>query len=389
MTKNHIKCIDFSYNLDNNLNLDEKDYITNIIKKEKITQIHIHQYSCILTILPICLMNNIPYVAYVHHSNLEPFDWYIKTYPNYNIYFNLYFHNATKIIAITDIAANNISKYFNVSYSKIKVIHNSINLKNYKSTKKVKSLNNFIILSRFSQEKIISIKNGIDLYVKFYDRANNKNLKLDIYGDGNSLKEIKDYIKDISKKYNINLYGKTNEVAKVLDKYDVVIGIGRCILEGITMQKIAIISGVYELKYMITPNNIVETIKENFVAEFLKSKSADEIVSDLLKLDESAINDITQKNYSIINKKLDIKKNIFYLQDCNITYNKDVVVNLFNLIKKNQDDYKNLQKQLKETIDSHEKIKIYNNQILEELNNIKNSKRYKFVNKLAKLKFWQ
>ena len=60
LEKKGIVCYEYDFKLENKLFLEESQKLEEIIKKEKITEVHIHQYPCIIHILPVLLRLNIP-----------------------------------------------------------------------------------------------------------------------------------------------------------------------------------------------------------------------------------------------------------------------------------------------------------------------------------------
>ena len=138
------------------------------------------------------------------------------------------------------------------------------------------------------------------------------------------------------------MIGSTSNVREVLDKYDAVIGIGRCMLEAITMKRIAILIGKNSIKGIIDnsqietifmklieydklyimenidKSNINEAIECNFAGRLLSDKTKEETARNLYQLNENKIREITDYNYNIIKEKLDISKKVFFLEDIQI-----------------------------------------------------------------------
>ena len=82
----------------NTINVDRINKLVQTIKEKQITEIHIHKYQCIPTVMPAALISGIPYFAY-EHGIRDTRKYYTWNYPIYKKLFPIYFKNAYKIIA--------------------------------------------------------------------------------------------------------------------------------------------------------------------------------------------------------------------------------------------------------------------------------------------------
>ena len=109
--------IEIEFPEENNIDIDRVNKIVEIIKQKNITEIHIHKYQCIPTVLTAALMTNTPYFAY-EHGIKDTKKYYTWNYPIYNSLFPIYFENAYKIIAITPNVANRTKNEYKLSDEK-------------------------------------------------------------------------------------------------------------------------------------------------------------------------------------------------------------------------------------------------------------------------------
>ncbi|MEG1008501.1 MAG: glycosyltransferase family 4 protein, partial [Clostridia bacterium] len=287
--------IEFDFEITNEFELIKSEKIKKLLVELNITQVHVHQFSCLNYIIPVCINMNIPYVLYIHvgilNNSNNVYNWFCENYPIYNFTFLYSFEFAYKIIAITESAKEYIVNRFNFDEKKCLVIPNCINFNNYISQKKVKTINNILIISRFSNEKTKLILNAIDLFFELKKITNNNKLSLTICGDGHEKNKIEQYIND-NYKIAVNFIGETKNVFEVIDKNDCVISTDRCILEAMATKKIAVISTYDGLKGVIDKSNIKNVSISNFSANNLPSLNVNEIAKQISFLDESAINDI-------------------------------------------------------------------------------------------------
>lgn len=392
-----ITCIDFEFKLGNEIDKEKTKRIVEIIKKYNICQVHIHQFPCLLSAFTAALITNTPYLAFVHSRLTEAYDWYIANFSIYKKLFKFYFDNAYKIITLNYGSIEINTNYFNTDKEKYKVLKNSIAFNEYVSNTTVENTNNFMIISRIAPEKIVSIQNGIKLFIEYANRCENFQGKLAIYGDGpeESVGVIQKYIeKNNFNNYNIYFAGKTNEVAKEMEKFDVVVGMGRCMIEAMAMRRIAILTSPEELKFLINDTNIYNAIEGNFASNDLQKEEMENIIIQLSRLNSKKIKEITTENYNIIFRELNMFTNVYHIEDLPIENNYEIkLVELMNIqfedIKNQRDEItKQLKAQNDRILDLENRLvnqEKQNRELSNELNAVYNSKRFKIANKIANM----
>ena len=107
LKENNITQEIIEFPLENNINLDKTKEIINIIEKYDIELVLINQIPCILSVLPACIIKNIPYIAYVHNAKKtikndekNMFDWYERQFPVYKKLLKFYYNHAYKVVSI-------------------------------------------------------------------------------------------------------------------------------------------------------------------------------------------------------------------------------------------------------------------------------------------------
>ena len=400
LKENNIDYEEIEFPLENNIDINRINKIIEIIDKYKVEQVVINQLPCILSVLPACIIKEIPYVAYVHTAfhTIKPgennvYDWYERTYPFFKDLLKIYFENASKIIAISKEAAKYVKERYNINKDKFLVLKNSINLNEYKSSNNENRKEKWVLISRLSNEKLQSVKNGIDLF----DIYNNPNKVLTIVGDGDKRKDLEKYGKSKKSKDKIKFLGASNNVKDIIDANDIVLGLDRVMLEALAMKKIAVLIGYDNLKQVITKENIEIEANEGFCGESLESTD----IETLAKVIENE-NINVEDNYEFVKENLNIEKNIYLEEPIKPNYTK-TILKIFELIQKLQEDKLELEKEilnlknidnnelekLKQDLDTkaqelknvqEEKEKIFN-----ELQSVYNSKRFKIVNGIAKI----
>lgn len=399
LQENDIIFENFEFELKNNIDMERATKIMQIMQKYDIDYVIINQYPCLLSVIPACIIRKIPYAVYFHtvsgyrkEDNTNVFNWYENTFSIYKDLFKISFDNANKVIAISEGGKNYLSKRYDIPKEKIEVLYNSINLDYYTSQNKENKKQNWVLVSRLALEKMTSIKNSIDVFENFDMQG--KNLK--IVGDGPERENIEQYVQSKKCKDKIEFLGASNDVMKIVEKSDVVCGVGRVILEALAMKKIAVLVSNQEPKQIITINNIKNEAEEGFCGLDLEPKSCEDLAK---KIQETEIN--VEENYNFVKENLDIKNNILIPNSSKVDY-ENANIEIWNLIQKLQNTIDTNENKIEEVallkneLDKAKyEIEEYKNKyngekkekekIFEELQNVYNSKRFKIVNKMANI----
>lgn len=401
--------IELEFPEENNINVDRINKLVQIIKEKQITEIHIHKYQCIPTAVPAALISETPYFAY-EHGIRDTRKYYTWNYPIYKQLFPIYFKNAYKIIAITPKVAEFTQKEYNIEKSKYEIVHNGIdfNIYNNENPNYEGEVKKAVIISRFYNEKINTILEGIEIFNKLLETY--PTAKLEIVGAGEEKARINKYLQELQIYYannneeaTVNFVGEQNNIITYLQDADLLLGVDRCALEGIAMKVPVVITGYSGIKGLITKENINLSSEENFSGDNMKTISLEECINQILQLSEKR-QEIVEYNYNFATEKLNCFKNYINVED--EVNNKFEWIDIFkdieestNTIEEQSKDIKakyewiqkiekeneklenknrELQEKLKKTEESNEELK-------KELKEIYSSKRWKYTEKLSKI----
>ena len=344
-------CIDFTFELGEDFFPDKTKQIQEIIEKYKINEVHINQFPCILSAMPASIFSNVPYIAYSHVDIDNIFDWFLNTFEIYNYIFEVYFQNAYKIITIKEEAKNKLIERFHVPKEKIGIIYNSIDYETVDHIRKEEKnqKRKILLISRLSNDKKDSIYNGINLFKAYKEEI--KEASLDIIGTGDIQSELEAYVKN-NQIQDVQFNGPTSNVLEYINKSDIVLGLGRCILEAIAMKRLPIILGYKELKGIVTPDNLQLACQENFSGNNLPTYPIEAIVENLKKLDDKTIKQIQEGNYEFGKENLNAKINYDNVIQEDVAI--QVLPGLSKLLKytiKKQEEFNKIEKELKDEID--------------------------------------
>ncbi len=398
--------------------------INKIIINENIDQIHIHPFKTFFEPCISSILNNKPYYLYFHgvsfgkYSDIDSgFSSIGKWYFPYLI--SIAFKYASNYIYVSEEVKKFYQDNYNLPENKGLILANSIFFD--QPPNPTFKINKFIIVSRIDIAKISAIKKGINFYLEYcnnyLNNSNNLNVpfSLDILGDGNELTELKNYIKNYKNKYNINLIGSTSNVYEYIKNYDVVLGMGRCILEAISLKKLTILISYENYCGIINANSDeIDDIKyANYSGRNIIKKNINEDIEFISNITENKLNNILNSNYNYIYKNNNIKinlKNILeninekidykfakkevnkflelinYLnsQEQIINSNKLEIINLNNILNNKNEEINNLNSSINskntEIINLTNQVKDFQIQ----LNNIRNKTLYKLYKKIFK-----
>ena len=143
---------EFEYVIQNEADFEKINHIELLLEKYEVEQVHIHQFDCINTAFPACIIKGIPYVAYVHTGVIGVYDWFEKCFPIYKTIFELYFKSAEKVISITEQAKQESQERYKIDDDKCLIIKNSINFEEINERKNLipTKVEKFLIISRLS-----------------------------------------------------------------------------------------------------------------------------------------------------------------------------------------------------------------------------------------------
>ena len=300
----NIEFIEFDFALENKIDVEKVKWIINFVKEKKIDFIYVHQFPCVLYILPVVFETKIPYIAYLHNIVPKTCEWFMDTYDIYKILFPIYFECASKIIAITDKVKEEHVNLFHLPEEKYLVINNSLDFSKYPNKKinKIKQpFNKLMWFGRISEQKRTSIDTAINFF-NYYKDNYNANATITIVGDG----ELYDEMVSKYQSDKITFIGAVSDMIPEIEKADILLGVDRCMLEAVASKKPAVVCGYKGNVSFITPDKIKDAIEENFTGVNLNNDK-----DELFKYSEKELMKILNENYDYIAKNLAINNSVY------------------------------------------------------------------------------
>ena len=185
--------------------------------------------------------------------------------------------------------------------------------------------NNLILNHHVSPENVEVVRNFVDASRFFPQREINESPKVVLLISNRVASKVYRTIKDACKKLKLKLIviGKMNSVLNVEDyinKADIVVSLGRGILEAMACGRAAIVYDYQGGDGMITEENITEIRKHNFSGRtFKKNFDITELILEIEKY---------QKSMGAINRQI-------ILRDYNASSASERIINICNEIQKN------------------------------------------------------
>ncbi|KGR90094.1 hypothetical protein CD30_13605 [Ureibacillus massiliensis 4400831 = CIP 108448 = CCUG 49529] len=299
------------------------EVLIKFVEKNNINIIHAHPFNTILCSIFASQVTQIPMVYTVHGlSSLN------------------YTHRLEDDILIRYFIGEVQPNIFSVSqyYTKF--------LKEGYFNEKTTYLPNSIDMDSISLEGRIEVSKGIGVFVgrfsddnvkalkKFYENKSKYNLsKVDIYGHGNELEKLIELVK-LSKGF-FEYKGISDNPLKTIEKYEVVLGIGQQVMEGISLKKKVILIGYGKLSGYLNYEIYNQIKVNNFVNRFISNKENLEFNEDDIEFifeDFSKNYNSTSVNKIYLNTLIDAE-----------FVNNDYIVEIFHM--RNSDSLLNLCKE--------------------------------------------
>lgn len=247
---NHIECDLYDINkIDENIL-----FLKEVIKKYKINIIHVHPYISQIVACNCSIQLGVPVVTTLHSKVITP---------SLNKPFR---NNIRKYICISE-ETKRAQKQYGYNESDLVYIPNSVELgkapdeSSFFLNKEIRML----YISRIDKDKVKSIMNllsTIPVLVK-----NGLSIKLEILGDGECIEEVKEVSNGINedlKSQVIDVLGSKSNIKDLIDESDIVIGVGRVVLEGLANGRFTICLGNDNYPGIIDTNKLLNISEVNF-----------------------------------------------------------------------------------------------------------------------------
>lgn len=261
--------------------------LVSIITKERIDVVNVHPYASLIPGVLAAWLTGTPFTITLHGpTDFAQANWFhIPGNGFANEFVSAIMQmSATRLIVVSHEVKNHLLQLNNIDENKVIIIPNSIDHTIYQPKKPVKLIQSFLLASRLDPDKLTSISMGIQLF-KYFRSNINANCTLNIAGTGQCLEKILGLINTINRLEGskaIKYLGNQNRIWEIMSDYDVVIGMGRTVLEAGFCARIPVLCGYDGLKLVLSPDNITMLASANFSGRNVQSLPLNEIANSII-----------------------------------------------------------------------------------------------------------
>jgi glycosyltransferase involved in cell wall biosynthesis len=267
-----------------------------IIKRYKIDIVHVHPFQSQVVAGLLPFLTNVPIVTTIHGPYLTPSTNKLKfLYNNF-------------ILVSEEINRHHFQRKLICDSDKVEIIPNSVPIN---ITKDERNIFNKVLkisyISRLDNDKFASIK----FFLKSIEKISPLiEVEVSVIGKGGKLEEIISLINKINRKIGkniITIIKGTTTISNYIEKSDVIVGVGRVILEAIALKKIAICMGNKHYVGIVDSSNLLEISKVNFTDRACTEKlSTDLFIRDLKSIQSREIQREKEKTHNLFKAHFDI-----------------------------------------------------------------------------------
>ncbi|UXI00542.1 glycosyltransferase [Photobacterium sp. TY1-4] len=313
--------IDYNLKLNYDTTLSELNRtiseLRKIIKKYEIDIVHTHPFHSILPAVIAAKIENIPVMLTLHGPvSIEGFFG-----PEYDFVLN---DLISKYVDLTLAVSEEVYALAQLHFKNIHLLRNSVLPVNNEVNQKLIRLNHYrcLVVSRLDADKLP----GIIEFLKFAI-ASEEIKYIDIAGDGDSSQIIKDFVDENKCSERVRLLGFVDSISQNLSHYDLIAGMGRCVIEAAIAKKIVCLVGYDGVKGFLNDVRFTKAKKCNFSGRNLKKINYDVFFQQLKNA--TVISESLLKEFDAYN----LWVNNLNLSDVKISNDQSFFDNFSNLIE--------------------------------------------------------
>ncbi|MDQ0244811.1 GT2 family glycosyltransferase/glycosyltransferase involved in cell wall biosynthesis [Bacillus fengqiuensis] len=253
------------------------EHLSAFIFENEIDLIHAHPFVSLVPATFLAAKCQVPFVLTIHgpmsYKSMygEFYDQLLRT---------LTFPMASLTFCVSDEVKTIAEAY--VDKSKLKILNNPIDTDLFhRATMKHNGV--WAVISRIDSQKVVGIKD-------FIYKADQTDIQsIHVFGDGDSLEELKGFVKNNINSTHVEFKGLSTEIYKDLSKgYNGIAGMGRVVLEGLSMNLPVILIGYDGVKGLVDKKMLIESKYWNYSGRGLKNINDRDLHLSLLDLKEKS-----------------------------------------------------------------------------------------------------
>ena len=237
--------------------------IADIVRRERIDVVHVHPFLSFLPGALGAMLADVPYVVSFHGPPSLPL-WV----PYFGGFFveslaKFVLPRATAISSVSEEARDVSASMFGVSASNIMISRNPIDFERFQSNPKHPDASDLcaLLVSRLDDDKYSSITCALDFFRHLKNQRPGSRLR--VAGSGEREQDLRDYTRRNSIS-DVEWLGHQDDVGSLIAQSDLVIGMGRVMIEAVAAKRLAVLAGHGGLAGIIDAGNFSELQRLNF-----------------------------------------------------------------------------------------------------------------------------
>lgn len=231
--------------------------INRIISRERIDLLHVHARKALVLGVVLSRLHKIPLVFTIHGISRRELPLALKSF---------WFRSVSRVIAVSEECADYFKSRVRYPAERVVISRNGIDFSYFKNSEKNQNgFLNLLYISRLDRDKRVAVEAVMDAVALIFPKQ--PLIRLRILGDGRQYGKIKKKAHTINAALGrdiIVVVGWANELEGHFAKADVVMGVGRCVLEAIASGRTALVVGSEKIGGLVTESNFPSLQKANF-----------------------------------------------------------------------------------------------------------------------------
>lgn len=254
--------------------LEDVNKLIKIIKDNKIDIVHAQPFFSFFPAVFAAKICKIP-VVYTYHG-MGSFNF--TCYQNDAFLFNMLLdYEVDKVFSVSQ-EGKRIMQSIVIEKDKIVYLPNSIDIDRFSKSKVINN-KSWALVSRIDIDKINEIKKLIEILNEIDIKS------LYIFGDGTEKEDLIKFIKEKNLTDRVIIKGHTNNLTEeIKGKFNGIIGIGRVLMEGLSMEMPTILIGYNKIAGVVDSKLYNKIKNENFVNKYLEDICVDDLKYQIQKV---------------------------------------------------------------------------------------------------------
>lgn len=254
--------------------LNAVDSLVNIVNKYQIDVIHAHPFASLLPAMLASQLTGTPFVVSLHGpASLSP----VQRIGQWRMQLALGFTYASMIACVSPEVKDLVDRL--VFHGRIEVYPNGVSFPNVFVSPSSDYFRRWAFIGRLDRDK----KEGAIQFLNISSRL--KAETLDIIGDGDCRRDLEQYVEaNICRLPRIRFLGAKQNVVAEMARYDAVAGMGRVVLEALSISKPTILAGYDGVKGWVDDDLFDKAAYCNFSGRGLANCSESDLVGKSLPM---------------------------------------------------------------------------------------------------------